>query len=85
MRQPLRERHSARSDTRERKFLDPAIALDNLVRNPRQRARHALAVYDNGHDDLRLKLQQVRLIRLMGERRKTRIRGGRCGRTSGQA
>ena len=53
-RKPLRERHAARADAREREFFDAAVALDDFMRNTRKRARHALAVYDNGHDDLRL-------------------------------
>jgi hypothetical protein len=46
------------------------------MRNARKRTRHALAVYDNGHDDPQLRLQLMRLEK--------RIRRARGGRTNGE-
>jgi hypothetical protein len=43
-REPLRKRDAARVDADEREPAEVVVALDDLVRDPRQRAREALGV-----------------------------------------
>ena len=38
-RQPARQRHAAAADADQRQLLDAAVALEDLVRDPRQRPR----------------------------------------------
>ena len=45
------ERHAARPDADEAELLDAAIALENLVRDARERAAHAVGVHHDGHED----------------------------------
>ena len=49
-RQPARERHAAAADADERQLLDPAVALDDLVRDPGKGPAHAIAVHHERHD-----------------------------------
>ena len=49
LRQPPGERHAARPDPDQRQLLDAAIALENLVRDPRERPAHAVGVHHDGH------------------------------------
>jgi hypothetical protein len=44
--QPLRERHAARVDADERDLAEVGIALDDLVRDPRDRLRDRLGIED---------------------------------------
>ena len=43
--EPPGERHAARADPDERQLVEAAVALENLVRDARQRARHAIGVH----------------------------------------
>ncbi len=45
--EPLRERHTARVDTDERDPVQIGVPLDDLVRDPRQRARERVRVEDD--------------------------------------
>ena len=47
-----------RADADERQLLDPAIALDDLVRDPGQRPADAIAVHHERHE------QQLRDLRI---------------------
>src|SRR5262249_22312091 len=47
---PLRQRHAAAANPDERQFLDTPVALEDLMRDSRQRAAHAIAVHDYWHD-----------------------------------
>ena len=49
LRQAPRNRHAARPDADERQLLDAAVALENLVRDARERAAHAVGVHHDGH------------------------------------
>ena len=44
--QPSRQRHSATADADEDQVIGPTIALDNLVRNARQRASQVVGIQD---------------------------------------
>jgi hypothetical protein len=48
-RQPAGERHAPAADADQRQLLDPAMALDDLVRDPGQGLAHAIAVHHKGH------------------------------------
>ena len=51
LRQAPGNRHAARPDADQRELLDAAIALENLVRDARERPRHAVGVHHDGHGD----------------------------------
>ena len=48
-RQAPGDRHAARPDADQRQLLDAAVALENLVRDARQRPAHAVGVHYDGH------------------------------------
>ena len=50
-REPSRERHAARPDADQRELLDAAVALEDLVRDARQRATDAVGVHYDSHRD----------------------------------
>ena len=46
------ERHAARADADEREVVDAAVALENLVRDARQRASDAVGIHHDRHGRL---------------------------------
>ena len=47
----LGEHVAARADADQREVLGAAVALENFVRDARQRASHAVGVHDDGHQE----------------------------------
>ena len=53
-RNAARQRHAALADADERQVVDAAVALEDLVRDARERARHAIGIHDDRHKEPRL-------------------------------
>ena len=51
-REPPGERHAARADADERDLVEAAVALEDFVRDARERAGHAVGVHHLGHGHL---------------------------------
>src|SRR4029079_11917271 len=52
-RNAARQRHAALADADDREVVHTAIALDDLVRDAHERARHAIGIHDYRHKDSR--------------------------------
>ena len=50
--EPRGNRHAARANADERQIFDAAIALEDLVRDAGEPARHAIRVHHDRHDGL---------------------------------
>ncbi len=59
--EPPRQWHAAGADADQRQLIEPAVPLENLVRDARQRARHPIGVHHLRHTDLRIEKRLSRI------------------------